>query len=41
LDGEQDFRFTVGGTLDFGLQLNVEAGIGKMSTYSAGLMFGI
>lgn len=40
VDGRQDKRFTVGTTLDILLKLNVEAGFGDMTTYSAGLMFG-
>ncbi|MEN8005896.1 MAG: DUF6588 family protein [Candidatus Krumholzibacteriota bacterium] len=40
VDGRQKSRFTVGVTLDFLLELNVEAGFGDLSTYSAGLMFG-
>jgi len=40
VDGRQDSRFTVGVTLDVFLDLNVEAGFGDMSTYSAGLMLG-
>ncbi len=40
VDGRQDQRFTVGMTLDILLDLNVEAGFGDMTTYSAGLMLG-
>lgn len=40
VEGTQKNRFTVGVTLDVFLDLNVEAGFGDMSTYSAGLMFG-
>ena len=40
VDGRQETRFTVGLTLDILLDLNVEAGFGDMTTYSAGLMFG-
>jgi hypothetical protein len=40
VDGRQDQRFTVGLTLDILLHLNLEAGFGDMTTYSAGLMFG-
>ncbi len=40
VDGRQETRFTVGITLDVFLDLNLEAGFGDMSTYSAGLMFG-
>lgn len=42
VDGLQDTRLTLGATLDFFAKLNLEAGIGnKMTTYSAGLMFGL
>ncbi len=40
VDGRQDQRFTLGITLDILLELNVEAGFGDMTTYSAGLMIG-
>ena len=40
VDGRQDQRFTVGINLDILLNLNVEAGFGDMTTYSAGLMLG-
>ncbi len=40
VDGRQDQRFTVGINLDILLSLNLEAGFGDMTTYSAGLMFG-
>jgi len=40
VEGRQKNRFTIGLTLDILLDLNVEAGFGDMSTYSAGLMFG-
>ena len=40
VDGRQKSRFTLGVTLDILLKLNVEAGFGDMSTYSAGLMLG-
>ena len=38
--GRQESRFTLGLTLDTLMDLNLEAGFGDMSTYSAGLMFG-
>ena len=41
MDGVQDKRFTLGATLNAPLRLNVEAGFGELTTYSAGLMFGI
>ena len=40
VDGRQDQRFTIGINLDILLTLNIEAGFGDMTTYSAGLMFG-
>lgn len=40
VDGRQEKRFTLGVTLDILLKLNLEAGFGDLSTYSAGLMFG-
>ena len=40
VDGRQDTRFTIGINLNILLNLNVEAGFGDMTTYSAGLMFG-
>jgi hypothetical protein len=40
VEGRQSQRFTAGLTLDILLDLNLEAGFGDMSTYSAGLMFG-
>ena len=41
VDGRQETRFTLGLTLDILLKLNVEMGHGDMTTYSAGLMFGL
>ena len=42
IDGVQDSRFTIGTTLDFLAKINVEAAFGnKLTTYSAGLMFGL
>ena len=41
VDGEQSARFTLGVTLDLGVKLNVEANRGDMTTYGAGLMFGL
>ncbi len=40
VDGRQESRFTVGVTLDVLVDLNLEAGFGDLTTYSAGLMFG-
>ena len=41
VDGRQEHRWTLGVTLDILMKLNVEMGHGDMTTYSAGLMFGI
>jgi len=41
IDGENEARFTLGATLDLGVMLNAELGLGKMNTVSAGLMFGM
>ena len=41
VDGRQESRFTVGLTLDILLKLNLEMGHGDLTTYSAGLMFGM
>ena len=40
VDGRQETRVTIGINLNILLNLNVEAGFGDMTTYSAGLMFG-
>ena len=40
-DGVQENRFTLGATLNAPLKLNVELGLGELTTYSAGLMFSI
>jgi len=40
-DGRQKTRFTLGATLDILMKLNVEVGHGDLTTYSAGLMFGL
>jgi hypothetical protein len=41
VEGAQDTRFTLGATLDILAKLNLEMGMGnKMTSYSAGLMFG-
>ncbi|MCP4571370.1 MAG: hypothetical protein GY838_03390 [bacterium] len=39
-EGVQDNRLTLGVTLDILMKLNLEMGHGKLTTYSAGLMFG-
>ncbi len=41
VDGRQETRFTLGVTLDIVAKLNVEMGHGDLTTYSAGLMFGM
>jgi len=41
VDGLQGGRGTIGATLDLGVMLNAEIGFGKLTTYSAGLLFGI
>lgn len=41
MDGRQETRFTLGATLDILMKLNVEVGHGDLTTYSAGLMFGL
>jgi hypothetical protein len=42
VEGLQDTRFTLGVTLNILLKFNLEAGFGnEMTTYSAGLMFGL
>ena len=40
-DGRQETRLTLGATLDILMKLNVEMGYGDLTTYSAGLMFGM
>jgi hypothetical protein len=41
LDGKQERRVTVGGTVNLGLQqINAEMSFGKLATFGAGLMFG-
>lgn len=39
MDGVQNGRFTIGATLDVGLKLNAEVGIGDLTTYGAGLVY--
>lgn len=41
VDDGQEHRWTLGVTLDILMKLNLEMGHGDMTTYSAGLMFGI
>ena len=41
VEGRQDHRWTLGVTLDILLKLNLEMGHGDLTTYSAGLMFGM
>jgi hypothetical protein len=40
VDGVQDYRLTIGATLEMGVRINVEANAGKLAVYSAGLMLG-
>ena len=40
VDGAQSGRATLGATVSLGLKLNAEVNFGKMTTYSAGLLFG-
>jgi len=42
VEGVQDNRFTLGATLEIGVKLNADVNFGsELTTYSAGLMFGI
>jgi hypothetical protein len=41
VDGRQETRFTLGATFDILMKLNVEVGHGDLTTYAAGLMFGM
>jgi len=41
VDGAQGGRGTLGATLNLGVKVNAEVAFGKMTTYSAGLLFGI
>lgn len=42
IEGRQEKRFTLGAAIKMGVQLNAEVGFGDaLTTYSAGLMFGI
>ena len=40
IDGEMSTRLTLGATVNLGAQLNLEMGLGKLTVYTAGLMFG-
>ncbi len=40
LDGMQEQRMTVGATLNLGLKINAEIGMGDLTTFSGGAMFG-
>ena len=40
MDGVQKNRFTIGATLNLGLKLNAEIGMGDLTTYGGGLVFG-
>lgn len=39
-EGKQKKRFTLGGTLNFGVKLNAEISHGNLTTYTAGIIFG-
>jgi hypothetical protein len=41
VDGDMGARLTLGATLSLGAKLNFEAGLGKLTVLSAGLLFGI
>lgn len=41
IDGAMTSRLTLGTTLNLGARLNAEVGIGKLTVFTAGLMFGI
>ncbi len=40
LDGVQENRMTIGATLNLGLKINAEIGMGDLTTYAGGAMFG-
>lgn len=40
VDGKQKSRFTLGASINFGVNLYLEMGHGNLTTYSSGLMFG-
>jgi len=40
LDGAQESRMTIGATVNLGLKINAEIGMGDLTTYSGGVMFG-
>jgi hypothetical protein len=40
VDGEMSTRLTLGATLNVGAKLNAELGIGKLTVFTAGLLFG-
>lgn len=41
VDGDMSARFTLGATLNLGAKLNAEVGVGKLTVFTAGLLFGI
>lgn len=41
VDGEMESRFTLGATLDTPIKLNAEMNMGKLTVFSAGIMFGM
>ncbi len=40
MDGAMSSRLTLGATLNLGVKLNAEVGVGKLTVYTAGLLFG-
>jgi hypothetical protein len=40
MDGDMSARLTLGATFNLGAKLNVEMGVGNLTVYTAGLMFG-
>ncbi len=40
LDGVQKNRMTIGATLNMGLKINGEIGMGDLTSFSGGLLFG-
>ena len=41
VDGDMGSRFTLGATVDLGVKLNAEMGMGKLTVFNVGLMFGM
>ena len=40
MDGDQDKRLTIGGTLNLGMMLNAEMSMGENTAYTFGILFG-